>query len=452
MEALSDVPLGWAFSPNLSYHLPINLAWFYYYIWPGWWIAALVLLLFSTALAFAEIAFFGLSPYVLRQLRKEPTAENETLRLLLEKPYRLLANLLLAQYLCNAAFAVLLFEALALSNPLPLNWYNWVLYGLIVAALLALFTKLLPRLLAANQSVHLRLAQAAANPVLVVSKILLPFAALLEKAMQWAELRINNAMANEPLDIDSTLDRVAGSENVNPQNINLLKGLVTFNDIYVAQIMRTRTEMFALDTNLNFEALLAEVVDNSYSRIPVYTQSLDHVTGILYAKALLDHLSEPPDFNWHVLLRPPFFVPETQKIADLLRQMQRNHIHIAIVINEYGITSGLLTLEDILEEIVGDINDEFDVAEIKHKQIDSNTFVFEAKTSLQDAARIMNIDRAEFDDLGGDYESVAGLVLQLAGYLPEPNETFTYKQFKFTVLEKSETRILRLKIKIKTAK
>ena len=229
---------------------------------------------------------------------------------------------------------------------------------------------------------------------------------------------------------------------------SMLQGIIRFGDETAKEVMTSRQDIVNLDILSSFSDVLKCVVENNYSRIPVYQDNTDNIRGILYIKDLLPHLSKPAGFRWQSLIRPPYFVPETKKIDDLLREFQENKVHIAIVVDEYGGTSGLVTLEDILEEIVGEINDEYDEEEKVYSKLNYNTYLFEGKVLLTDFCKILNIDDSEFEEVEGDADSLAGLLLELKGDFPSAHEKIDYKNFTFEILSIEERRISRVKVTI----
>jgi len=245
-------------------------------------------------------------------------------------------------------------------------------------------------------------------------------------------------------DLEQALELTDKSDLKDEQN--MLEGIVRFGDETAKEIMTSRQDVVALDFRSSFSEVLQSIVENNYSRIPVYQNSIDNVRGILYIKDLLPHLGKPATFRWQSLIRPPYFVPETKKIDDLLREFQANKVHIAIVVDEFGGTSGLVTLEDILEEIVGEINDEYDEEEKNYVRINANTYVFEGKTLLSDFYKVMKLDDDTFDDIEGDADTVAGLMLELKGDFPAIHEKLEFKNFTFEILELEERRISKVKV------
>jgi gliding motility-associated protein GldE len=227
---------------------------------------------------------------------------------------------------------------------------------------------------------------------------------------------------------------------------SMLQGIIRFGDETVKEVMTSRQDVIDIDIKSSYADVLKCIVENNYSRIPVYQDNSDNIRGVLYIKDLLPHLSKPSNFRWQSLIRPPYFVPETKKIDDLLREFQDNKVHIAIVVDEFGGTSGIVTLEDILEEIVGEINDEYDEEEKTYTRLNRNTYIFEGKTLLSDFCRILNVDDDEFSEVEGDADTVAGLLLEIKGDFPEVHEKLSFKNYLFEILEIEERRIAKVKI------
>ena len=229
---------------------------------------------------------------------------------------------------------------------------------------------------------------------------------------------------------------------------NMLKGIIRFGDETAKEVMTTRQNIVDLDIRSTYPEVLKCIVENNYSRIPVYQDNTDNIRGVLYIKDLLPHLTKSSNFRWQSLIRPPYFVPETKKIDDLLRDFQDNKVHIAIVVDEFGGTSGIVTLEDILEEIVGEINDEYDEEEKFYSKLNYNTFVFEGKTLLSDFCKILNVDDEEFEEVEGDADSLAGLLLEIKGDFPSMHEKIDYKNYTFEVMQIEERRISKIKVTV----
>jgi gliding motility-associated protein GldE len=249
-----------------------------------------------------------------------------------------------------------------------------------------------------------------------------------------------------------TIDDLSQALNLTTHQItedeNILKGIVKFGNIDAKEIMKSRVDVVAIEINTNFKELLAIIIDSGHSRIPVYEETFDNVKGVLYIKDLLPHIDEKEDFKWQSLIRPPYFVPENKKINDLLKEFQTNKIHMAIVIDEYGGTNGIVTLEDILEEIVGEITDESDEDEVIYSQINENTYLFEGKTLLNDFFKIVDIDDDFFEDVKGDADTIAGIILEITGEIPQKNKTIPFKNLTFTIESVDKRRIKQVKVTI----
>ena len=285
----------------------------------------------------------------------------------------------------------------------------------------------------------------AAGSIQLCSKVFYPFASILIRSGLWAGKVVpqeNRVLSVD--DLEQALE-LTDKEDIKEEQ-RILEGIVRFGDETAKEIMTIRQDVVDLDITSPFSDVLKCIVENNYSRIPVCQDSIDNIRGILYIKDLLPHLNKSANFRWQTLIRPPYFVPETKKIDDLLREFQENKIHIAIVVDEFGGTSGIVTLEDVLEEIVGEINDEYDEDEKSYVRINSNTFVFEGKTLLSDLYKILKLDDETFDEVEGDADSLAGLLLEIKGDFPSLHEKIDFKNFTFEVQEMEERRISKVKV------
>jgi gliding motility-associated protein GldE len=280
-----------------------------------------------------------------------------------------------------------------------------------------------------------------------LSTVLVKSTSFIDKRMIRKGPQISRSELSEAIDI-TTDDEIQEEER------KILQGIVRFGDIDVTEIMRSRTDVMAIDVEMHFDDLYKLILESGFSRIPVYQESIDKIDGMLYIKDLLPHLDEPDDFYWQVLIRPAFFVPENKKINDLLKEFQTKKIHFAIVVDEYGGTSGIVTLEDVLEEIVGEISDEFDSREddIQFKKIEENKYLFEAKTMLNDFCKILDIDDNIFDDVKGDSDSLGGLILELLGEIPEKAEIISFNNFVFMIESVDNRRIKEVLVTINPPK
>ena len=297
----------------------------------------------------------------------------------------------------------------------------------------------------------LSFCRAAAGSILLCRKLFYPFATILLRSGLLAEKVVpqeNHVLSVD--DLEQALE-LTDKEDIKEEQ-RILEGIVRFGDETAKEIMTSRQDVTDLDITSTFADVLKCIVENNYSRIPVYQDSIDNIRGILYIKDLLPHLNKSANFRWQTLIRPPYFVPETKKIDDLLREFQENKIHIAIVVDEFGGTSGIVTLEDVLEEIVGEINDEYDEDEKNYVRINSNTFVFEGKTLLSDVYKILKLDDDTFEDVEGDADTLAGLLLEIKGDFPQLHEKIDFEHFTFEVLEMDERRIMKVKVVIHEVK
>jgi gliding motility-associated protein GldE len=282
-----------------------------------------------------------------------------------------------------------------------------------------------------------------AFPLFVITKVFKPFNYLLVSSTAQMNKRFSQ---KRNISIDELSDALEITSGHHPEEKKILEGIVTFGHTEVREIMKPRLDVVALDISTGFNKLKSVVVESGYSRIPVYEHSFDEIRGVLYVKDMLPHIDEPDDFNWQALLREPYFIPESKKINVLLSEFQANRIHLAIVVDEYGGTCGIVSLEDILEEIVGEISDESDEEVSLYTKIDDNNYLFEGKILLNDFAKVLNVNDSIFDDVRGEAETLAGVILEMVGHLPNKNDTIKHKYFKFTIDSVDNKRIRRIKV------
>jgi len=407
---------------------------------------ALLLLLFSGFASGSEIAFFSLSPTDLNELDEEKRSADKIIKQLREDSERTLATILITNNLVNVTIIMLCNYFFAswidFGNA---RWLEFVVITVVLTFLLLLFGEIMPKVYCGQHALQVCRTFAPAIAFLrrlfhPLSSILIHSGSLVGKMLQ----QENRVLSVD--DLEQALELTDKEELKDEQN--MLEGIVRFGDETAKEVMTSRQDIVDLDFRSTFPQVLQCIVENNYSRIPVYQGSIDQVRGILYIKDLLPHLGKPSSFRWQSLIRPPYFVPETKKIDDLLREFQENKVHIAIVVDEYGGTSGLVTLEDILEEIVGEINDEYDEEEKSYVRINANTYIFEGKTLLSDFYKILKLDDDIFDDVEGDADTLAGLLLELKGDFPKLHERIEYGQFKFEIVEIDGHRISKIKLKI----
>ncbi len=412
----------------------------------------LVLLFLSFVLAGAEVAFFSLTYKDINLLKSKQQPPYKRVVDLLEEPKTLLASLLIANSFINISIIIisnLLIDGMFNFEKFDAVWIEFVIKVISVSFLLLLFGEVMPKVLATNNNIRFAkdfggVVQAVSYACAGLSKRLVNFSDVIEKRL--SKKTYGGAYSLEELDhaIDLTTDSTA-SENEK----NILKGIVKFGNITVKQIMKTRMDVHGINEHTTYAELIAQVRDMHYSRLPVYKDDLDNVIGMIHTKDLIPFLDEADNYDWKVLMRQPYFVHEQKLIEDLLNEFQSKHIHFAVVVDEFGGTSGIVTLEDILEEVIGDIKDEFDDEETGHKKIDDNNYVFEGRTMLNDVCRIMDLQADTFDQVKGESDSLAGLVLELAGEIPQAAQIVHSGDFQFTVLEVEKYRINKVKITIK---
>lgn len=408
-----------------------------------------ILLIASGFASGSEIAFFSLTPNDLNELDEEKNPVDAKIKKLREDSERTLATILISNNLVNVTIIMLCnyfsSQVIHFGNAV---WLEFLLITVLLTFLLLLFGEIMPKVYCGQHA--LAVCRTFAGVILVLSKVFRPLSNILISTGVIAEkVTMKEKRALSVDELEQALELTDKDEL--KEEKNMLEGIVRFGDETAKEVMTSRQDVVALDFRSSFPDVLKCIVENNYSRIPVYQGSMDHIRGILYIKDLLPHLSKPANFRWQSLIRPPYFVPETKKIDDLLRDFQENKVHIAIVVDEFGGTSGIVTLEDILEEIVGEINDEYDEEEKIYVRLNANTYVFEGKTILSDFFRIMNIDDEMFEDVQGDADTLAGLMLELKGDFPNLHETLTYKNYTFEMVEMDEHRISKIKVIVHNA-
>jgi len=411
----------------------------------------LILLFLSFVLAGAEVAFFSLTYKDINLLKSKQQPPFKRVVDLLEEPKTLLASLLIANSFINIAIIIisnLLLDGIFNFEKFDAVWVEFVIKVVSVSFILVLFGEVMPKVLATQNNIRFAkdfagIIQAVSYATARFSKRLVNFSDIIEKKLAKKSL---GSYSLEELDhaIDLTTDSTA-SENEK----NILKGIVKFGNITVKQIMKTRMDVHGLDLDISFAELIASVKDLHYSRLPVYKEDLDNVVGMIHTKDLIPFINEADDYAWHAHMRQPYFVHEQKLIEDLLQDFQSKRIHFALVVDEFGGTSGIVTLEDILEEVIGDIKDEFDEEESGHKKIDDFNYIFEGRTMLNDVCKVMELQADIFDQIKGESDSLAGLVLELAGDIPQAAQVLRSGDFEFTVLEVAKNRINKVKVTIK---
>lgn len=409
-------------------------------------IVVAILLLCSAMISGSEVAYFSLSPANLNSLKEDHERKAIQVLKLLEKPERLLASILITNNFINVAIVII--TASVTSSLLDFSdskVLSFVVQVVVITFLLLLFGEVIPKVYANRFS--LKFACWMATPLRFLDRAFQPLIYLLIKSTGLVNKRMarkKQAISMEDLSeaLDLATDVVEGEKE-------MLEGIVRFSNLEVAEIMKPRTDVVAVDIDAGMNEITHIIIDSGFSRIPVFEESFDHLKGILYVKDLLPHIKETSNFNWKTLIREPFYVPETKKINDLLKEFQDKKIHLAIVVDEYGGTSGIVTMEDILEEVVGEITDESDEAEIFYRLLGPQTYAFDGKTLLNDFYKVTELDDELFDDVKGESETVAGLLLELKGGFPGMKDVINCKGIEFRVLSMDKRRIKEVKVFLK---
>ncbi len=409
-------------------------------------IIVLLLLISSALISGSEVAFFSLKAAERKKLLQKKSKTNLRVLRNLENPEKLLATILVANNFVNVGIIILTSyistNLISIENAPILEF---ILQAVVITFFLLLFGEILPKIYANHYA--LGFARLMALPLQTLEKIFRPINSILIYSSSLVNKRLHKHRKKISMDeISQALELTSDQELSDEKDI--LEGIVKFGNKSVEEIMKSRVDVTEIDIKTSFSQVLDIINESGYSRIPVYIDSFDNISGILYIKDLLPHSHKGNMFKWQTLIRPPFYVPETKKINSLLEEFQKNKVHLAIVVDEYGGTSGIVTMEDILEEIVGDIADEFDDDEEIYTKIAENKFLFDGKILLGDFYKIIECNDSVFDDVKGDADTLAGLILELKGEIPGPQEKFICKQFNFTIEAVDDRRIKQIKVEI----
>lgn len=408
--------------------------------------AALILLLIGSALMSAsEVAYFSLSPDDLEKLKNNKSKKAATVLKLHDYPGKLLSTILAANNTVNITIVLLsaflsarLFDFS--SNPV----LGFIVEAVVITFILLFFGEIMPKVYATRNQISV--AMLMSTQLVFLEKLFTPVTSLLIWSTSFVKKRSVKKSGNISMnDLSDVLE--LASDDIN-EDEKILKGIVNFGNINVSEIMRPRIDVTAIDIKLGFNKVKSVIIESGFSRIPVYSGSFDSVRGILFAKDILPYTDSPDNFKWQSLLRPPHFVPETKKINEMLKEFQLKKNHIAIVVDEYGGTSGIITLEDVLEEIVGEITDESDEDETMYRRIDDKTFIFEGKILLNDFYKILEAENDVFEDVRGESETLAGLILELKGEIPQKDQIINYKNFVFRIEAADKRRIKEIRVEI----
>lgn len=414
-------------------------------------VGILFFLLASALLSGAEVALFALAPTDFTTKEGKISGKQEIIIKLLDRPKKLLATILIANNFSNIAF-VLLFSALSEQLFQNINTSLWgvnvrFFLEVIVATFLLMFvTEIVPKILANRK--RMEFAEFIAYPLNVLDRILTPISMPMRGITVWLHRHFGKQGSNLNVDQLSHALELTSKEDTSNEEHKILKGIVSFGNTDTKHVMRPRMDIFALNESQNYASIIPEIIENSYSRIPVYKDSIDHVQGVLYVKDLLPYLDRK-NFAWQKLLREPYFVPENKKLDDLLNDFKDKKTHLAIVVDEYGGTSGLISLEDIIEEIVGDITDEFDDEDLIYSKLDEQNYVFEGKTQLKEFYKALKLeDTSVFEENKGEAETLAGFLLEISKGFPKKNEPIVFKNYTFTVEVIQNKRLKQIKLSI----
>jgi putative hemolysin len=410
--------------------------------------AMAILLFFSAMISGSEIAYFSLTHNHIEDIRELKKSNDKRIFSLLEQPNTLLATILITNNVLNIAIVILstfIFRAFfdLQMHPVP----EFLIQVAAVTFLILLFAEVLPKVYATRHPKNI--SSMMSGPLIVLRSLLSPLSSLLVKSTRIIDTQMEKKRPNLSMHELSHALEITSNKTTTEEDKKLLRGIVRFGNIYVREIMKSRVDVVAVDKDTRFKKLISIIREAGYSRIPVYRENFDNVEGILYIKDLLPYLDKDDSFKWQELLRNAFFVPESKRINDLLKEFQEKKIHMAIIVDEYGGTAGLVTLEDILEEIVGEINDEFDMEETIYSKIDANTFVFEGKTLLKDFCKITGIDDDIFNEVRGEADTLAGLILEIKQEIPFKGAQINYDDFTFEIESVDKRRIKSIKVKIR---
>lgn len=412
----------------------------------------LVLLMLSGLVSGSEVAFFSLTHEQIQETKNSDHKKDQLISRLALDPRRLLATILILNNLINIfIITISTYATWRVMGSKDAGGIVIIILTVCITTLIIFFGEIVPKVYANHNS--LAFTRFAAPMLNVMDSVLRPISWALMALSNIIERRVEKRGYNLSVDEIHQALEITADKEVSDEEKDMLKGIVNFSTLSVKQVMKSRIDITALDVDIDFHELMNQINKTGYSRIPIYTETIDKIEGILYIKDLLPHLEKNDDFKWQTLLRPGYFVPESKKIDDLFKDFQEKQVHMAIVVDEYGGTSGLITLEDVIEEIVGEINDEFDEDhDIAYNKLDTNTYIFEGKTSLNDFCKITSSDTGSFDKIKRDSESLGGLLLELNTKLPHAGEKIRFGHFLFTVVAVDQKRIKRVRVYIKPEK
>ncbi len=409
--------------------------------------AVIVLISCSALISGSENAFFGLTKNQINELTEPDNTIAKYISYLVQHPKHLLATILISNTFVN--IAIVLVSTVAISIVFQFSEFpilGFFIEVVLVTFILVLFGEVMPKIYASQNNI--RVAKFMAGPMFLLNKILTPFVFILVKSTSVIDKRITKKGHIFSIDELTHAIDITNEEETPKEEKIILKSIVNFGNITVKQIMQQRPDITAIKSDTPYKQLLLKISDWGYSRVPIFTDNLDNIIGILFIKDLLPHLSKDDTFEWKTLIRKPYFVPESKKIDDLLKEFQTKRVHFAVVVDEFGGTQGIVTMEDILEEIFGEINDEFDEDETVYSRLNDTTYVFEAKMLINDMCRFIGVETEVFDDIRNDADTLAGMLLELKGELPTKGAVILYKDFKFIIESVDKRRIKRVKVEL----
>lgn len=409
-------------------------------------IVIFILLFCSAFISAAEVAYFSLTPEDLDQCASENPAKTKIISKLLEKPKKLLATLLVANNFINIG-VVILFSIVGknLFEEIDSPVLKFIVDVILVTFLILLFGEVLPKIYANRNNI--KFAKLVAFPLSILDTLLSPISMPMRSLTIFLYEKLGKQKGNFSIDQLSQALELTSSEETSHEEQKILQGIVSFGNTDTKQVMSPRIDIFALEISESFTEILPKISAKGFSRIPVYRDNIDHVEGVLFVKDLIPHINKK-ELNWVTLVRAPFFVPENKKLDNLLKDFQSMKSHLAIVVDEYGGTSGLVSLEDVIEEIVGDISDEFDDENLNYSQIDEKNFLFEGKINLKDFYRIVEVDENLFEKRKGEAETLAGFILEIVGNFPRKGQKIAFSNCKFTIETIDKKRIKQIKVTI----
>lgn len=407
-------------------------------------ISWIILVICSGLISGSEVAFFSLTPSDLSDIKKEKSNKHQIIIKNLQNAKYLLATILVSNNIINIAIIIISAHILSELTYIPI-FQQELFQILLITAILLLFGEVLPKIFA-NRSPK-SVAKKMAKPLYFLGKFLFPICNLLMKISNVVERKLNKI--DKKYAIENLSDAInITSKNEDKAEANFLKGIVQFGQTDVKQIMKSRLNVTTIETKTPFNKVISIILNSGYSRIPVFEDSFDNIKGVLHIKDLLPYLGEN-NFNWETVLRKPVFVPESKKIDDLLKEIKEKKQHMIIVVDEYGGTSGIVTLEDIIEEIIGDISDEFDQEDIIYSKLDENNYIFQGQVNLKDFYRILEIDGESFEEKKGVADTLAGFIIENYGLIPKKGETYNFNNFEFKIEGANKKRITSIKVSVK---